>query len=71
MPAPVLVLAGVGLLSVFLLAIFAVLVIGIQRGDRQRRGHLFHTPRCYSDALSRQVLVRIRYSTETTEENSK
>jgi hypothetical protein len=71
MPDSVLVLAGVGLLSVALLAIFAVLVIGIQRCDRRRRGHLFRTPRCYSDAFARRLLVSVRYSTENTEENNK
>ena len=71
MSTPVLVLAGIGLLSVALLAIFAVLVIGIQRGDRGRRGHLFDTPECHSDALTRRLLVGVRHSAQITEENDK
>jgi hypothetical protein len=69
MSTPVLVLAGVGLLFVALLGIFAVLVIGIQRCDRGHRGRLFNAPSCSSDALTRRLLVGVRYSAQTTEEN--
>lgn len=69
MTAPVLVLAGVGLVSVGLLAVFAVFVIGIQRCDRSRRGHLFDAPQHCSDALTRRALVGIRNSAEVTEED--
>lgn len=69
MSTPVLVLAGVGALSIALLAMFAVIVIGIQRCDRRRRGHLFNTPECYSDALTRRLLVGVRHSAQITEEN--
>jgi hypothetical protein len=67
--SPLLVLAGVGLISVALLAIFAVLVIGIQRADHSRRGHLFDAPKCQSDALTRRLLVGVRRSAQITEED--
>jgi hypothetical protein len=69
MSAPVLVLAGVGLISATLLGIFTVFVIGIHRCDRSHRGHLFHAPQHYSDALTRRTLVGTRYSAEVTEED--
>ena len=69
MSTPVLILAGVGLLSVALLGIFAAIVIGIQRGDRERRGHLFNAPDSHSDALTRRLLVGVRHSAQITEEN--
>ncbi len=69
MPSSLLVLAGVGLLSVALLAVFAVVVVGIQRADRSSRGSLFHTPEGHSDALTRRLLVGVRHSDQVTEEN--
>jgi hypothetical protein len=69
MSSPLLVLAGVGLLSVALLVIFTVFVIGIQRCDRGHRGHLFRAPKSYSDALTRRVLVGVRHSDQISEEN--
>lgn len=69
MSTPVLVLTGVGLISVALLVIFAVFVIGIHRCDRSHRGHLFHAPQHYSDALTRRTLVGTRYSAQFTEED--
>jgi hypothetical protein len=69
MSSPLLVLAGVGLLSVALLAVFTVFVIGIQRCDRGRRGHLFSAPRGHSDALARRLLVGVRSSGQATKEN--
>jgi hypothetical protein len=66
---PLLVIAGVGLLSVILLAVFALLVIGIQRCDHSHRGHLFDAPECHSDALARRFLVGVRRSTQITEED--
>jgi hypothetical protein len=68
---PVLVIAGVGLLAVALLGVFAVFVIGIQRGDRGRRGHLFDAPECHSDALTRRLLVGVRKSAQITEESDR
>jgi hypothetical protein len=69
MSMPILVLAGVGFISVALLVMFAVLVVGIQRCDRGHRGHLFNAPRCHSDALTRRLLVGVRYSAQITKEN--
>ena len=66
---PVLVLAGVGLLATVLLGIFVVLVVGIQRADHGRRGHLFDVPESHSDALTRRLLVGVRQSAQFTEEN--
>ena len=71
MSMPALVLAGVGLLSVALLGMFTVFVIGIQRCDRERRGHLFDAPDSHSDALTRRLLVGVRHSAQVTEENDK
>jgi hypothetical protein len=68
MSAPVLILAGIGVLSAALLGLFTMLVIGIQRCDRERRGHLFNTPDSRSDALTRRLLVGTRQSDKTTEE---
>ena len=69
MSSPLLVLAGVGLLSVALLAIFAVLITGIQCADRSRPGHLFRAPDGYPDALTRRLLVGVRRSAQNTEED--
>lgn len=68
---PVLVIAGVGLLAVALLGVFTVFVIGIHRGDRGRRGHLFDAPECHSDALTRRLLVGVRKSAQITEESDR
>jgi hypothetical protein len=65
MPAPVLVLAGVGLLAGVALGILAILIIGIHRGDR---GHLASTPKSHSDALARRILVGVRYPTDNEED---
>ena len=71
MSTPVLVLAGIGLLFVALLSVFTVLVIGIQRCDRGRRGYLFDTPEDLSDAFTRRLLVGVRCSAQVTKENDK
>jgi hypothetical protein len=71
MSAPILILAGIGLLSVALLALFVAIVIGIQRGDHGRRGHLFNTPASHADALTRRLLVGVRHSGQITEEDGK
>ena len=68
---PVLVIAGVGLLAVALLGVFTVFVIGIQRGDHGRRGHLFDAPERHSDALTRRLLVGVRKSAQITEESDR
>lgn len=56
MPAPVLILVGVSLLAGAALGIFAVLVIGIHRGD----GHLTSPPKSRSDAFTRRMLTGVR-----------
>ncbi len=66
MPAPVLVLAGVGLLTGIALGIFAMVVTGIRRGDRAQ---LTSTPGSQSDAFARRLLVGVRYPSENTEED--
>lgn len=71
MSMPILILAGTGLLAVALLALFVAIVIGIQRGDHGRRGHLFNTPASHADALTRRLLVGVRDSAQVTEENDK
>jgi len=52
------VLAGVGLLTIATAGILIVLIIGIRRGDR---GHLADAPRSQSDAVARRLLVGVRY----------
>ncbi len=66
MPAPILVLAGVGLLAVAAIGILATLITGIRRGDR---GHLSNKPRSNSDAFARRILVGIRYPSENEEDD--
>jgi hypothetical protein len=67
--SPLLVLAGVGLLSAGLLTVFAVLVVGIHRSDRSRRGHLFHAPESHSEAITRNLLVCVRRYSQKAEED--
>jgi hypothetical protein len=55
--SPIIVLAGVGFLAVSTLAILAVLITGINRGDRR---HLADAPRSTSEALARRLLLGIR-----------
>jgi len=71
MSEPILILAGIGLLSMALLGLFAAIVIGIHRGDRERRGHLFDAPAAHSDAISRRLLVGTRNYSQVTKENDK
>jgi hypothetical protein len=56
--SPILVLAGVGVLAVAATVTLAVLIIGIQRGDRR---HLASRPRSASDAFARRLLLGVRY----------
>jgi hypothetical protein len=56
--SPILVLAGVGVLAVAATVTLAVLIIGIQRGDRR---HLASGPRSASDAIARRLLLGVRY----------
>jgi hypothetical protein len=62
--SPVLVLAGVGVLAVAATVTLAVLIIGIQRGDRR---HLASGPRSASDAFARRLLLGVRYPSPPTE----
>jgi hypothetical protein len=66
MSAPVLILAGVVLLTGIALVILAVLITGIRRGDRD---HLAYTPGSHSAAFARRLLVGVRYHSEFTEED--
>jgi hypothetical protein len=69
MSSSLLVLAGVGLLFAVLLAVFTVLVIGIQRADHSHRGILFQTPESHSDSFTRRLLVGVRHSAQVSEED--
>jgi hypothetical protein len=65
--SPILVLAGVGVLAVAAVVTLAVLIIGIQRGDRR---HLASCPRSASDAFARRLLLGVRYPVPPTESAS-
>jgi hypothetical protein len=54
----ILVLAGVGILTLLALVVLAVLIIGIHRGDRR---HLANAPQPGSDAFARRLLVGVRH----------
>jgi hypothetical protein len=56
--SPIIVLAGVGVLTAAALVTLAVLIIGINRGDRR---HLANAPRSTSEALARRLLLGVRY----------
>lgn len=62
--SPILVLAGVGILAVSAAAAFAVLIIGIRRGDRR---HLASAPQSNPDYLARGLLLRVRYPASSQE----
>lgn len=62
--SPILVLAGVGALAVAATVTLAILIIGIQRGDRR---HLASGPRSASDAFARRLLLGVRYPAPPTE----
>jgi hypothetical protein len=63
--APIIVLAGVGVLAVAAVVTLAALIIGIHRGDRR---HLASGPRGGTDAFARRLLLGVRYDdcTENT-----
>lgn len=57
--SPIIVLAGVGVIALSVVVIFAALVIGIRREDRRYRRdrrHLLDAPRSRSEILARRVL---------------
>jgi hypothetical protein len=62
--SPILVLAGVGVLAIAATAILAVLIIGINRGDRR---HLANVPRSTSEAFARRLLLGVRYPAPPSE----
>jgi hypothetical protein len=68
MSPPILVLAGVGLLTVAGLGILATLIVGIRRGDR---GPLTNAPKSHSDALARRILIGVRYPGKDSEGDDK
>jgi hypothetical protein len=67
MPSPVLIIAGVGFLTVAMLVILTVIIIGIHRGD----GHLTSAPVSHSDAFARRVLTGARRNGGNTEGEDK
>jgi hypothetical protein len=60
--SPIIVLAGVGAIGVASAVVLAVLIIGIQRGDRH---HLADAPRPGSDSFARRLLLGVRYPART------
>jgi hypothetical protein len=56
--AAIIVLAGVGVLTIAAVVTFAVIVTGIRKGDRR---HLVNAPRSESDAFARRILVGVRH----------
>ena len=56
--AAIIVLAGVGFLTIAAVVTFAVIVAGIRKGDRR---HLVNAPRSDSDAFARRILVGVRH----------
>lgn len=64
----ILVLAGVGIMTVSAAVLFTALTIGIRHGDRR---HLVNAPQSNSDALARRMLVGVRYPAENTEGDEK
>jgi hypothetical protein len=57
-------LAIMAAVSVAAIGTFALLVIGIHKGDR---GHLANAPRSRSDAFSRHCLISIRSNSREAE----
>jgi hypothetical protein len=62
--SPIVVLTGVGVMAVSATVVFAVLVIGIRRGDRR---HLASEPQSNSDAFARRLLLSVRYPASSPE----
>jgi hypothetical protein len=56
--APLIVLAGVGVLAAAAIVTLAALIIGIHRGGRR---HLASSPRRGTDAFARRLLLGVRY----------
>jgi len=64
MPALILILAITGFLAVAVIAVLAVLITGIRRGDRS---HLANSPGSHSDAFARRILVGVRFPSDSEE----
>jgi hypothetical protein len=60
----IIVLAGVGVITVSAVVIFTILIIGIRRGDRR---HLACAPQSNSDALARSLLLGVHYPASSQE----
>ena len=60
----ILVLVGVGILTLSATAVFVAVIIGIRRGDRR---HLANTPQSHSDALARRILVGVRHPSNSAD----
>ena len=56
--SPIIVLAGVGVMTVSAAVILAVLIIGIHRADHR---HLANPPQSHSEAFARRLLLGVRY----------
>lgn len=66
--SPILVLVGVGVMAVSAAVTFAVLIIGIRRGDRR---HLASRPQSNSDAFARRLFLGVRYPESLQESANK
>ena len=62
--SPIIVLAGVGIITVATIVTLAILIIGINRGDRR---HLSSAPRSVPDAFARRLLLGVRYPAPPSE----
>ena len=60
----ILVLAGVGVMTVSAAVTLAVLIIGIRRADRR---HLANAPRSHSEEFARRLLLSVRYPAPSPE----
>ena len=63
--SPIIVLVGVGVVAISVAVTLAVLIVGINRGDRH---HLANAPQSTSEAFARLLLVGVRYPSDDTEE---
>jgi hypothetical protein len=66
--SPIIVLAGVGVLALCAAVAFAVIVIGIRKGDRRS---LYIAPRSNSDAFARRLLVGVRHPSQNADGDDK
>ena len=64
--SPIIVLASVGVVAISAAVTLAVLIVGINRGDRH---HLANAPQSSSEAFARLLLVGVRYPSDGTKED--